>query len=237
MALRDRIKNCRQSAGLSQEKMAELVGVSRQAVTKWETGQSAPSTENLFRLAEILGTTVDFLLTDEEKSSPTPAEQIYYLYKLEQEQKAALRAVQRKARLREALFALLAYLLIYLIGRILWCDLSQSSFKGWLFSVRPAGEHSYLYGWLLSSHLFWYSMAASLLFALCGNFLLSRMTTGGFFVGIILGMLFGPYPEGAATGNTHYGWLIWGMILLLAVIAGIILEAVKKKRKNTERSV
>ena len=55
MALSDRIKNCRQSAGLSQEKMAELVGVSRQAVTKWETGQTSPSTENLFRLAEILG--------------------------------------------------------------------------------------------------------------------------------------------------------------------------------------
>ena len=216
MALSDRIKNCRQSAGLSQEKVAELVGVSRQAVTKWETGQSAPSTENLFRLAEILGTTVDFLLTDEEKSSPTPAEQIYYLYKLEQEQKAALRAVQRKARLREALFALLAYLLIYLVGRILWCDFSQSSFKGWL----------------LSSHHFWYSIAASLFFALCGKFLLSRMTTGGFFVGVILGMLFGPYPEGAATGNTHYGWLIWGIVLLLSVITGTILESVKKKRGN-----
>ena len=237
MALSDRIKNCRQSAGLSQEKLAELVGVSRQAVTKWETGQSAPSTENLFRLAEILGTTVDFLLADEEKSSPTPAEQIYYLYKLEQEQKAALREAQRKARLREALFALLAYLLIYLIGRILWCDLSQSSFKGWLFSVRPAGEHSYLYGWLLSSHLFWYSMAASLLFALCGKTLLSRMTTGGFFVGIVLGMIFGPYPEGAFTGNTHYGWLIWGIVLLLSIITGAVLEFVKKKRKSKEMPV
>ena len=46
MALSDRIKNCRQSAGLSQEKMAELVGVSRQAVTKWEAGQTAPSTDD-----------------------------------------------------------------------------------------------------------------------------------------------------------------------------------------------
>ena len=237
MALCDRIKDCRQSAGLSQEKLSELVGVSRQAVTKWESGQSAPSTENLFRLAEILGTTVDFLLADNQKGGPTPAEQIYYLYKLEQEQKAALRAVQRKARLREALFALLAYLLIYLVGRILWCDLSQSSFKGWLFSVKPSGEHSYLYGWLLSSHLFWYSMAASLLFALCGKTLLSRMTTGGFFVGIVLGMIFGPYPEGAFTGNTHYGWLIWGIVLLLSIITGAVLEFMKKKRKSKEMPV
>ena len=234
MALSDRIKNCRQSAGLSQEKMAELVGVSRQAVTKWETGQTSPSTENLFRLAEILGTTVDLLLTEEEKAGPTPAEQIYYLYKLEQEQKTVLRKAQRKARLREALWAGLTFLLIYLIGRILWCDLSQSSFKGWLFSVRPTGEHSYLYGWLLSSHLFWYAMAASVLFALLGKPLLSRMTTGGFFVGIVLGMLFGPYPEGAFTGNTHYGWAIWGVVLLLSIAAGVILESVKKKRKQKE---
>lgn len=234
MALSDRIKNCRQSAGLSQEKMAELVGVSRQAVTKWETGQTSPSTENLFRLAEILGTTVDLLLTEEEKAGPTPAEQIYYLYKLEQEQKTVLRKAQRKARLREALWAGLTFLLIYLIGRILWCDLSQSSFKGWLFSVRPTGEHSYLYGWLLSSHLFWYAMAASVLFALLGKPLLSRMTTGGFFVGIVLGMIFGPYPEGAFTGNTHYGWAIWGVVLLLSIAAGVILESVKKKRKQKE---
>lgn len=234
MALSDRIKNYRQSAGLSQEKMAELVGVSRQAVTKWETGQTSPSTENLFRLAEILGTTVDLLLTEEEKAGPTPAEQIYYLYKLEQEQKTVLRKAQRKARLQEALWALLAYLLLYLVGRILWCDLFQSSFKGWLFSVRPTGEHSYLYGWLLSSHLFWYAMAASVLFALLGKPLLSRMTTGGFFVGIVLGMIFGPYPEGAFTGNTHYGWAIWGVVLLLSIAAGVILESVKKKRKQKE---
>ena len=237
MALSDRIKNYRQSAGLSQEKMAELVGVSRQAVTKWETGQTSPSTENLFRLAEILGTTVDLLLTEEEKAGPTPAEQIYYLYKLEQEQKTVLRKAQRKARLQEALWALLAYLLLYLVGRILWCDLSQSSFKGWLFSVRPTGEHSYLYGWLLSSHLFWYAMAASVLFALLGKPLLSRMTTGGFFVGIVLGMIFGPYPEGAFTGNTHYGWAIWGVVLLLSIAAGIVWEVVRKKRKQKEAAL
>ena len=59
MSLGERIKEQRKNCGLSQEKVAELVGVSRQAVTKWEAEQSAPSTENLFRLAEIFGTTVD----------------------------------------------------------------------------------------------------------------------------------------------------------------------------------
>lgn len=66
MSLGERIKEQRKSSGLSQEKLAEFVGVSRQAVTKWETGQSAPSTENLFKLAEIFGTTVDILLASDE---------------------------------------------------------------------------------------------------------------------------------------------------------------------------
>ena len=62
MTVGERIKTCRQNAGMSQEKVADLIGVSRQAVTKWEADQSAPNTENLFKLAELFGTTVDMLL-------------------------------------------------------------------------------------------------------------------------------------------------------------------------------
>ena len=55
MTLGERIKACRQQAGMSQEKVAELMGISRQAVTKWETNKSAPSTENLFIILPISG--------------------------------------------------------------------------------------------------------------------------------------------------------------------------------------
>ena len=53
MELHDRIKQCRQNVGLTQEQVAEAMNVSRQAVTKWENGKSAPSTENLFKLASL----------------------------------------------------------------------------------------------------------------------------------------------------------------------------------------
>ena len=97
MTLGERIKNQRTRAGLSQERVAELVGVSRQSVTKWESGQSAPSTENLFRLAEIFGTTVDMLLDipDEKNAQSTDqaqikelTSQIQYLYRVESARKA-----------------------------------------------------------------------------------------------------------------------------------------------------
>ena len=68
--LGQRIREHRRRAGLSQEALARRMDVSRQAVTKWESGQSAPSTENLFRLAELFGTTVDLLLPSEEADAP-----------------------------------------------------------------------------------------------------------------------------------------------------------------------
>ncbi|MCL2003569.1 MAG: helix-turn-helix domain-containing protein [Oscillospiraceae bacterium] len=55
MTLGERIKRQRNKLGYSQEKIAELVGTSRQAVTKWESGQSVPCMENLMALAEIFG--------------------------------------------------------------------------------------------------------------------------------------------------------------------------------------
>ncbi len=61
MSLGEKISGLRKSAGLSQEKLAELVGVSRQAVTKWESGSANPDTENLIRLAEIFGCGLDEL--------------------------------------------------------------------------------------------------------------------------------------------------------------------------------
>jgi transcriptional regulator with XRE-family HTH domain len=55
MTLGERIKSGRQKLGFSQEKIAELVGTSRQAVTKWESDKSIPSMKNLMTLAEIFG--------------------------------------------------------------------------------------------------------------------------------------------------------------------------------------
>ena len=231
MSLGERIKEQRKNCGLSQEKVAELVGVSRQAVTKWEAEQSAPSTENLFRLAEIFGTTVDILLASEKEEKNSPAEQIYYLYKMEEAKKADDLRARRKKNVLMALSVMGGYILIYLLGRLIWCDLTESSFIGWLVSVRPNGEHSYLYGWLLSSNLFWIALIISTLPAIWGKFKFSFTTLAGFVVGLLAGMLFSPNPDGAAIGQTHYGWAIWGVIYFLSVIAGILVERFVKKDK------
>ena len=59
----------RKNKGLSQEKLAELMGVSRQAVTKWESGISNPSSDNLIRLAELLEIKVETLLGNDKEEN------------------------------------------------------------------------------------------------------------------------------------------------------------------------
>lgn len=60
--LSENIKKCRQQLGLTQEKLAEKLFVSGQAVSKWEAGQSVPDIENLCALADIFSCSVDCLI-------------------------------------------------------------------------------------------------------------------------------------------------------------------------------
>ena len=66
MNLSEKILYCRKKAGLSQEALAEKLGVSRQAISKWETGASDPSTANLIALAKLFGTTPEELLKESQ---------------------------------------------------------------------------------------------------------------------------------------------------------------------------
>lgn len=72
MSIGQRIGKLRKDNGYSQEFIAERLGVSRQAVSKWETDASAPDTYNLIALAELLHTSVEYLATGKEAAA-TPS--------------------------------------------------------------------------------------------------------------------------------------------------------------------
>ena len=63
MSIGDRISELRNEKNLSQNQLAKLMEVSRQAVSKWETGQSVPDSLNLIKLADILETDIEYLTT------------------------------------------------------------------------------------------------------------------------------------------------------------------------------
>lgn len=62
MNISDRIQALRRSRGISQEQLADVLGVSRQAVSKWEAEQSSPDLERIVAMAEYFDVTTDYLL-------------------------------------------------------------------------------------------------------------------------------------------------------------------------------
>ncbi len=67
MTFAQKLKELRTRAGMSQEKLGEKVGVSRQAITKWETDKGAPDMDNLMALSDLFGISVDELLGRETR--------------------------------------------------------------------------------------------------------------------------------------------------------------------------
>lgn len=67
MALSEKLYSLRKKSGLSQEQLAEKLNVSRQAVSKWETGQSVPESDKLVAISDFFDVSLDYLMKDDEK--------------------------------------------------------------------------------------------------------------------------------------------------------------------------
>ena len=80
MSLGEKIYKLRKEKGLSQEALAEQVGTTRQAISKWENDQGYPETEKLLLLSNIFEVSTDFLLKDEKAESGAD-EKGYYVSK------------------------------------------------------------------------------------------------------------------------------------------------------------
>ena len=68
MALSDKLYMLRKKSGLSQEQLAEQLIVSRQAISKWESGQSVPESEKLIAISNYFDVSLDYLLKDENEN-------------------------------------------------------------------------------------------------------------------------------------------------------------------------
>ena len=73
MEWNERVAAARKAAGLTQETLGEKLGVSRQAVSKWESGQAVPDLDTVAKLCLALGFSADYLLFGRE-DAPAPAE-------------------------------------------------------------------------------------------------------------------------------------------------------------------
>lgn len=67
--LAEKLTELRKTSGLSQEQLAEQLGVSRQSVSKWESGQALPEIEKLVAISEVFNVTTDYLLKENAAST------------------------------------------------------------------------------------------------------------------------------------------------------------------------
>ena len=70
--LSEKIYKCRRELGLSQEQLAEKIGVSRQAISKWESGTATPELDKLLALSECFGITLDELVKGGSAAAEEP---------------------------------------------------------------------------------------------------------------------------------------------------------------------
>lgn len=136
MDLSEKILNLRKANNLTQEQLAEKAGVSRQSVSKWESGQAAPDLDKITVLCEIFDVTADFLLKPSEMDILSVKTEM-----LEKQQKSLEEAVHKKEKRKKIILEcvsiyLIAFAVIMLVNRLAWeIDFLWNTFPGFTLDI------------------------------------------------------------------------------------------------------
>ena len=122
-----KISFCRKKAGLSQEALATRLNISRQAVSRWETGEAVPDTEKIVQLSRLLQVSTDYLLRDESEEPLTGQNPAGIQTGPAKEKRKYLRIYFGKCLLVIGLIALAAIL----IGAGVYADSLTSWYTAW----------------------------------------------------------------------------------------------------------
>lgn len=117
MNLAERLTLLRKENGISQLELAEKLGVSRQAVSRWETGASVPSTEKLISLSKLYSVSMAYLIGEENVIQKNDIESNLYTAQQETEKKNKYILVEKKAFVLVICFVLLLAIAVATYGR------------------------------------------------------------------------------------------------------------------------
>ena len=131
MTLGEKLTQARKAAGLTQADVAAKLNVSRQAVSRWESGQSKPSTERLLALGELYSVSIDQLLNTGNVEDPA-TEEVFALPESAPAEIALPEKRRPRAWLKYAAAALCGALLMLAITLVL----KKSSFSGELSPIQ-----------------------------------------------------------------------------------------------------
>ena len=124
MSIGERIVQLRNDKGVSQGQLAQILGVSRQAISKWENDQSSPDTLHLIKLADVLDTEVEYLATGRKpvyEEGPIVVNMVHKVDKVVEKvvEKPILRKIVRVKYVRNPLKYFLLAVISLIIGLIL----------------------------------------------------------------------------------------------------------------------
>lgn len=124
MSIGERISQLRNQNNISQGQLAQALGVSRQAISKWENDQSSPDTLHLIRLADVLETEVEYLATGRKPVYEEPPIVLNVVQKVDKVvekvvEKPVIRKVVRVKYLRNPLEFVLIGAISLIVGFIL----------------------------------------------------------------------------------------------------------------------
>ncbi len=175
MTVGDRIRFHRKENGLTQEALAEELDVTRQAVAKWESGKSSPSTANLMKMAELFN--VSFRDLIQEREEPITREEL-------DELKQNIQGLKEEARKHRAFIEGLWKVVVSSL-------VVTSGFAAIILSAQillsSTAVPDYVLRWTLENHI----LTALYIYALIGTIGYGRRFGGIVFAGTILGVLLG----------------------------------------------
>ena len=136
MDLSEKIFKMRKANGLSQDELSDQMSVSRQSISKWESGQSTPELDKIIKLAEIFDVTTDYLL------QPSETDELIVKTSILEKQQHEILDQQRKTKNRQFLIvslfiSFMVIIIIYFIGRyIMFPDVGNGyGFLGMTFII------------------------------------------------------------------------------------------------------
>lgn len=148
MELKEKLTVLRRRKGLSQLELSELIGVSRQAVSKWEVGDAIPSTENLKGLSRVYGIPLDRLLDNTAEVAPEEKEILFV-----DEQPKERKTTNGLSRNKTAVVIIIALLSLFLT-MLVYFAVARKSDENVSFMNEMAGEkietssaETFSFGW------------------------------------------------------------------------------------------
>lgn len=218
MILADKIIKLRKQNGWSQENLAEELGISRQSVSKWESGTSIPDLDKIIKMSTIFGVSTDYLLKDDMEEltiaeTVNGYEEEYGRVVSLEEANAYMDAIKKKARP----MAIATFLCI--ISPI--CLI----FLGGLSEFRDSGLSENLAGGLGTAILLMIVAVGAAIFVLCGM----QLSKYEYMEKEILSLSYG--VQGIVEKNkeafeaTHQGCTVAGVFLCIAGVVPLLVAA------------